>query len=175
MLKTKFHCLDLLFVDFAIKEESQLILKCPFGVFNLTKKPTNFLKDFFPSLGWIRKSALFLNYLKIIQLGTFLIFSFRISITTKIITLKFSISHFVFSHWNKHLRTLINLLDMATGYANCVLGSDGCNDLQHILKRPRRQSVKRIAPVIKTPITKSLYLESIFGCFCAFLAICALF
>ena len=55
---------------------------------------------------------------------------------------------------------------MATGYANCILGSDGCDDLQHILKRPRTiQSVMRIAPVIKTPITNS----SIFGCLCAFL------
>ena len=67
---------------------------------------------------------------------------------------------------NKHLHTLNNLLDMATGYANCILGSDGCDDLLHILKRPRTiQSVKRIAPVIKTPITNS----SIFGCLCAFL------
>ena len=113
------------------------------------------------------------RYLKTIQLGTFLIFFFRISTTTKRKALKFSILHFVFRHRNKHLHTLNNLLDMATGYANCVLGSNGCDDLQHILKHPRTiQSVKRIAPGIKSPITKSLYLESIFGCFwvfCAFL------
>ena len=72
---------------------------------------------------------------------------------------------------NKHLHTLNNLLDMATGYANCVLGSDGCDDLQHILTSPRTiQSVKRTAPVNKTPITELVSLESIFGCFCAFLA-----
>ena len=73
---------------------------------------------------------------------------------------------------NKHLHTLNNLLDMATGYANCVLGSDGCDDLQHILTSPRTiQSVKRTAPVNKTPITELVSLESIFGCFCAFLAV----
>merc|ERR1739838_1129509 len=68
--------------------------------------------------------------------------------------------------------SLNNLLDMATGYANCVLGSDGSRDcLQHILTSPRTiKSVKRIAPVIKTPITELVSLESIFGCFCAFLA-----
>ena len=107
------------------------------------------------------------------KLGTFLISSFRISITTKIKTLKFSILHFVFfSHQNKHLHTLNNLLDMATGYANCVLGSDGSRDcLQHILTSPRTiKSVKRTAPVIKTPITELVSLESIFGCFFAFWA-----
>ena len=52
---------------------------------------------------------------------------------------------------------------MATGYANCVLGSDGCDLLQHILTSPRTiQSVKRIAPVNKTPITELVSLESIF-------------
>ena len=30
--------------------KGQLILKCPFGVFKSTKKPTNFYKDFCPSL-----------------------------------------------------------------------------------------------------------------------------
>ena len=105
---------------------------------------------------------------------SFLIFSFRISITTKIKTLKFSILHFVFfSHPNKHLHTLNNLLDMATGYANCSLG---CDDLQHILNHPITiKSVMRIAPGIKTPIAKSLLLGSIFGCFCAFLAFFCLF
>ena len=82
--------------------------------------------------------------------------------------MEFSISYFVFSHRlmqrNKHLHTLNNLLDMATGYANCVLGSDGCDDLQHILTSPRTiQSVKRTAPVNKTPITELVSLESIFG------------
>jgi hypothetical protein len=109
------------------------------------------------------------RYLKIIQLGTSLIFFFRISITTKIKALKFSILHFVFRHRNKHLHTLNNLLDMATGYANCVLGSDGCDALQHTLTIPRTiQSVKRIAPVNKTPITELVSLESIFVCFCSF-------
>ena len=112
------------------------------------------------------------RYLKTIQLGTFLIFFFRISTTTKRKALKFSILHFVFRHRNKHLHTLNNLLDMATGYANCVLGSDGCDALQHTLTIPRTiQSVKRIAPVNKTPITELVSLESIFGCFCAFLAV----
>ena len=147
-----------------------------FWCLRFDQKTKNFLRDFFPSLlkeveqG---KVAFVLNYLIIIQLGTFLFFSFRISIMTKIKTLKFSISHFVFSHRNKHLRTLNNLLDMATGYANCSLG---CDDLQHILNHPITiKSVMRIAPGIKTQIAKSLLLGSIFGFFCIFLGFLCLF